>query len=103
MTTKDIGNKCRWCGTVYTKPAQENNWCAIDCPYCTIDALTTMIDKREELLHSHACAPVSEENDWQCPICEYIVSRTKNSIPLEEVSFENRKARPPVGGQVSED
>jgi hypothetical protein len=83
MSASDTGNKCRWCGTVYTQPAQNNNWCAIDCPYCSIDVLTTMIDKLEALLNEHACAPVQEKYDWQCPICDYIVSRTKNSVPID--------------------
>lgn len=103
LLSKSDKFKCKLCSCVYVREAQENNWCAIPCPYCTIDVLTTMIDKIEPLLHEHACAPVKEEYGWECPICAYLDDQKKNSIPLEEVKFEERKAHPPMGGQVSED
>jgi len=37
--------KCRWCSCVFTRAAPKNNYVELECPYCTIDHLTTMLDK----------------------------------------------------------
>ena len=48
MNQRNEGNKCNHCGMVYIAPANDTDWTAIPCPYCTIDWLCAELRKLEK-------------------------------------------------------